>query len=450
LANFQEATFRAIAGFSGASFQGSAAFDQATFHGATFHRATFQDANFGYADFHGPADFRQVVFEKVWQFGPAAVRTALSLSDAVFRQGVEITVSAETIDARRLHLLGGGHLRLRAEHAELDDAEFLAPSILAGQPDESDLAKLETRATKQAKDAWQPRTGRPRVLSVKRANVGTLTLATVDLSDCRFAGAHGLDKLRIEGDVYFAEAPREGSGVGRTRRRVIAEERIWRARQERWKGWQRIWRARRERWKGWYAPAPRKESADPPLGARQIAALYRALRKGLEDSKDEPGAADFYYGEMEMRRHSAASRVERAVLWLYWTVSGYALRASRAVATLVLVLAVATVWFAAIGFGHKTTTVYEPMTPTVGLPPGIAAPGTATPFPGYRPTPVSGERPGWGEALRYRVQSATSLLRAPAAEPLTAWGHAMEIALRFLGPVLLGLAVLSVRGRVKR
>jgi hypothetical protein len=30
--------------------------------------------------------------------------------------------------------------------------------------------------------------------------------------------------------------------------------------------------------------------------------LYRALRKGREDTKDEPEAADFYYGEVEMRR----------------------------------------------------------------------------------------------------------------------------------------------------
>jgi hypothetical protein len=35
--------------------------------------------------------------------------------------------------------------------------------------------------------------------------------------------------------------------------------------------------------------------------------LYRALRKGREDAKDEPGAADFHYGEMEMRRHARHS-----------------------------------------------------------------------------------------------------------------------------------------------
>lgn len=31
--------------------------------------------------------------------------------------------------------------------------------------------------------------------------------------------------------------------------------------------------------------------------------VYRVLRKAFEDGKDEPVAADFYCGEMEMRRH---------------------------------------------------------------------------------------------------------------------------------------------------
>jgi hypothetical protein len=45
---------------------------------------------------------------------------------------------------------------------------------------------------------------------------------------------------------------------------------------------------------------------------------------------------------------------------------------------------------------------------------------------------------------------STSLLHTPDAEVLTPYGRAIEIALRLLGPVLLGLAVLAVRGRLKR
>ena len=46
------------------------------------------------------------------------------------------------------------------------------------------------------------------------------------------------------------------------------------------------------------------------VDAREVAGVYRDLRKGREDNKDEPGAADFYYGEMEMRR-LAGSRARR-------------------------------------------------------------------------------------------------------------------------------------------
>ncbi|MFI6149924.1 hypothetical protein [Streptomyces sp. NPDC051109] len=63
-----------------------------------------------------------------------------------------------------------------------------------------------------------------------------------------------------------------------------------------------------------------------------MAATYRRLRKAFEDSKNEPGAADFYYGEMEMRRHdrTGTPSAERGLLHGYWLLSGYGLRASRA------------------------------------------------------------------------------------------------------------------------
>ena len=119
---------------------------------------------------------------------------------------------------------------------------------------------------------------------------------------------------------------------------MIAEERAWRV--------SRIARhglARQISTLGRHWVAPRWPSwLDDPqpdvLNSGQIAGLYRALRKGREDAKDEPGAADFYYGEMEMRRHVGRTsdrpadnhasvlsrgRVERSILTAYWLVSGY-------------------------------------------------------------------------------------------------------------------------------
>ena len=161
------------------------------------------------------------------------------------------------------------------------------------------------------------------------------------------------------------------------------------------------------------------------LDPGQIAGLYRALRKGREDAKDEPGAADFYYGEMEMRRRgpphrqprgqsgaTSRGRVERGILTAYWLVSGYGLRAWRAVAWLAVVTALLAVAFHLVGF--------------------------AVP-----PRPVS-----YWTSLLYAFRATLSLTDDEVK--LTAWGKLLQGVLRLTGPVLLGLALLALRGRVKR
>jgi hypothetical protein len=147
--------------------------------------------------------------------------------------------------------------------------------------------------------------------------------------------------------------------------------------------------------------------------------LYRALRKAQEDSKDEPGAADFYYGEMEMRRLEPATPWgERVILWLYWLVSGYGLRGLRALA-----------WLAAV---------------VVGLAGLLQAVG------------FNGGDPGFRDALIYAAQSTLSIASGNMAlsEHVSWAGEVLRIVLRIVlrlaGPVLLGLALLAVRNRVKR
>jgi hypothetical protein len=152
--------------------------------------------------------------------------------------------------------------------------------------------------------------------------------------------------------------------------------------------------------------------------------LYRELRKGLEDKKDEPGAADFYYGEMEMRRQGKrqefhrtrglSAATEYAILTVYWLVSGYGLRACRALASLAAVVLASSAMFALWGFD-----------------------GTS----GLNELPT---------ALLFSTQVATALLRNPDPRALTTFGEWIQIMLRLTGPVLLGLALLSVRSRVKR
>lgn len=236
--------------------------------------------------------------------------------------------------------------------------------------------------------------------------MAALALGNINLADCRFAGAHNLDKLRLEANTVFGLSP---ARWGWERRQVIAEESAWRA--------SRAWPGR------WAAPPwPDSEDRLEQLSPGVVAGLYRALRKGREDAKDEPGAADFYYGEMEMRRHDhratddsgsdSRGRATRAVLFAYWLVSGYGLRAWRSLSALAAVTALFAVAFHFVGFTRP-------------------------------PEPAS-----YWTSLLFAFRSTISLTDNQVE--LSAWGSFLQALLRITGPVLLALTLLALRGRVKR
>jgi hypothetical protein len=169
------------------------------------------------------------------------------------------------------------------------------------------------------------------------------------------------------------------------------------------------------------------KSGSRVLDPREISGIYRSLRKGREDNRDASGASDYYYGEMEMRRQGArragdgapgaevaGRRAEWFVLTFYWLLSGYALRSSRAIVSLVLLVAVFSVLFGWFGIDHPA--------------------------------------PGINTALTYSIQTSTNWFGTNFAPPvhLTGPGEAFEVVLRVLGPLLLALAVVSLRGRVTR
>jgi hypothetical protein len=115
-----------------------------------------------------------------------------------------------------------------------------------------------------------------------------------------------------------------------------------------------------------------------------------------------------------MRRNAApVLSGERLVLWLYWLVSGYGLRASRALISLAITVVIFALFFD---------------------------------WWGFRP-----EQP-FGRALLFSIQSTSSLFRVPELKDavLTDGGEALQVVLRLLGPLFFGLALLSLRGRVKR
>jgi uncharacterized protein YjbI with pentapeptide repeats len=371
-AGFREATFKDWAVFNGASFQAEAGFDRVSFQGwAGFRGASFQgEIGFRGASFQGGARFDGVTFETAREFGPVLVRRQLVFDTATFKQRARIEAAAATLCARRAQFPSGVQLWLRWAEVVLDEADLAAPSILTGVVDRPFAGLDEQRFAR----VWERRPperhtrARPRLLSVRRADVAGLAVSNVDLRPCRFVGAHNLDKLRIEGELELA-APPGGwrRGWRWTRRRVLADEHHWRyAQQQRRKAalersplgalsrrLHRLLLRQPVSWSAATEPRWYKSTTRPPdwlddvklLESVEIAALYRTLRKGREDGKDEPGAADFYYGEMEMRRHSRRELVSRSwqrghpgglfaaateyvILWWYWLISGYGLRAT--------------------------------------------------------------------------------------------------------------------------
>jgi hypothetical protein len=158
-----------------------------------------------------------------------------------------------------------------------------------------------------------------------------------------------------------------------------------------------------------------RESSDTSQtqSPQDVASLYRALRKNREDSKDEPGGADFYYGEMEMRRLAAQwTSVDRWLLTIYWLLSGYALRAWRALMALVTVVLSLSYILCRHGFNPNVEHNYA-------------------------------------KSILLLAQTSVGLSR-PMPSELTSIGSTIQIAMRITGPALLALVVLALRGRVKR
>jgi hypothetical protein len=302
---------------------------------------------------------------------------------------------------------------VRWAEVALDDADFASASTLSAAtawPLDIDLQQSSRKVEDHRLIDLEPR---PRLVTVRGAHVAALALSDVDLRACRFFGAHGLQSLDIEASCNWPHTP----GYPRyIYRETIAEEHDWRG----------------ERWDQLSTQPPawlERRDGPPKLKCAQIAALYRALRKAREDGKDEAGAGDLYYGEMEMRRKNdwverptltdpwAAERAYRgarrgrSVLHAYWLFSGYGLRSRRAIASLAITLLVGAALLRGFGF--------------------------------------HGARPTYGRALLFGVESSISVLRAPQAN-LSVAGEVIQIALRLLGPLFVGLALLALRSGVKR
>ncbi|MFF7130460.1 hypothetical protein [Streptomyces sp. NPDC008240] len=314
-------------------------------------------------------------------------------------------------------------LRLRYAVVDLSAAVLYAPVAVTAHPapftdtlDESVLAS----------PAADPSV---RVASVSGVDAAQLVLTDTDLTDCRFTGAFHLDQLRLEGNCTFAEPPKRSRW---TRRRVLAEEHNWRA---------AVTTGSPGPPRGW-TPGPRTP------GTNELASVYRALRKATEDAKNEPDAADFYYGEMEMRRHDPARPWgERALLNIYWAVSGYGLRASRALIGLLVAMGLTIVLLILVGLPAQPALQRTTGRLTGGK---VVTLTTQVPAPGSAPPGPWADRFSWRRAEHAARTAVNSVIFRSAGQGLTVPGTYVEMTSRLVEPVLLAVVLLAVRNRVKR
>jgi hypothetical protein len=458
--SFDRAQFSRPAMFRGAQFSGDTTFSRAEFHADTaFNEAQFnsetsfnsahfcKNATFDRVRFHVGVTFDDASFEEAAVLGPLAASN-LSLRRAVFSSPLLIDAVAANVICHDAHWRAGVVLRLRFAVVDLERATFTMPSFVsgfdhnfqspAGRLDENQVRNQVIATRGESPDTWIPV-----LLTLRGVDAFNLSVTDVDLSQCRFAGARVLDQLRLEGRCIFDHPP-DGLRAG------WAWPPVWRWSSRQSLVEERIWRATTPKHSGWAATRSGKPAEVRP---ERLAGLYRQLRKAQEDAKNEPGAADLYYGEMEMRRLARTTPVaERGILWVYWLISGYGLRALRSLGALVIIGLIVTI--ALIGWGLGAT---APIT----TPPQHLA-GTVTTTP-HKPAKINAVLSGITPELPLADQRWTSERAGTALEvtlesfvfrstdqPLTSAGTWTTIIARILGPVLLALSLLAVRNRVKR
>ncbi len=449
IAGFNGAQFSGITGFSLAQFTGHVGFDRAQFGmGVGFDKVQFGgDANFSQAQFSSNAVFRGVQFNGDatfdWArfenlFGPLVCRGRFSARGIMVAKAARLHVAATEVILIGARFTAPTVLSVRYGAVDLTDATVDGPITIASHP--SPFTIWDGSAMGEASLSGD---ARAKLSSLARVDAANVVLADVDLSRCVFSGAHHLDQIRIEGHCRFAAVP-QGWQRGRTRmpvrwtrRKVLAEEAAWRADPA------RPTPARA----GWSNPGGKDEPVPAPSPA-QLAVLYRQLRKALEDGKDTPGAADFYYGEMEARRHDTdgTPRGERALLHTYWLLSGYALRASRALGFLA---ATATATFLLmLTLGLPDNQLDPQITGTQPAPGGRVALTQSTPDPAL--TLPLARRFTADRTDKAALVVVNSVIFRSTGATLTGPGTWIEIISRIGEPVLLGFAAVAARGRVQR
>lgn len=193
---------------------------------------------------------------------------------------------------------------------------------------------------------------------------------------------------------------------------------------------------------GWQSDFP---NDDGNLVA-DLEAFCRTRRRAPVDLPERHQPQDpIPYGECEMRRHDKTRPTgERWLLRAYWAVSGYGLRATRALVWLGAAMAITVAALMLWGLPNN-----EPKQEASGT---VPTGGGAVTFEIDKDDP---QNPTGDKFTGKRFEKAlnvtlNSVIFRSSGQDLTTAGTYIEMGSRLAEPILLGLAVLAVRNRVKR
>ncbi|MER8233225.1 pentapeptide repeat-containing protein [Streptomyces sp. NPDC094049] len=438
-ADFTDATFNGSSGFIMAEFRGIAWFEAAKFNsGAEFQRAIFDgDVEFKGATFNKSLHLSHTRFQKAQHLGPLSCAETASLDAATFDLPVTLKIAAAQVSCVRTQWASTATLHLRHAKINLSDAVFEYPVSITARRTPFSIPGSPTLLTEGILSDLDFKVS---LVSLDGVDAAHLVLNDISLSECRFAGVVHLDQLKVDGRCTFAKNPKRWSlrfPWKQSLRNTLIEEHHWRVRTAR--------RPARAVALGWADPTSSQDTGVPPA---TVAALYRQLRKSLEDGKNEPDAADFYYGECEMRRHDTTRPPgERMLLRFYWALSGYGLRAKRALAwlgvSMTVTVAMMMLWGLPVDDPKPATTGRQV---AVGQDISLV---TDTPKP-VNPTGALVDRISTDRFEKGLRTVINSVIFRSSGQNLTTAGIYFEMFSRLTEPVLLGLAVLAIRNRVKR
>jgi uncharacterized protein YjbI with pentapeptide repeats len=457
--NFGDATFVERSNFEGAIFCGSANFGGTKFSSATsFDGALFcREPSFGRTHFASAASFDGAYFHQGAAFGHAKFSNICNFQNAVFREGTATFDRAEFLGFASFR---GSHFNRNAKfgYAKFEDGARFDAATFSGRSSFSGatflLAVSFDKAHLLHPVAFKRTTLAPHLYldmmpesapiifdAIRLVGPTVIEIANVHLC---FSNVGLVEYLTIEGtsesESYLDELCNStlakpltiGEGVtlkdtsflGTTGLELVrVADAKWRTAERRWQVGRRSHRARQGR-----KMLADESKIDTTMEAellrsryRAVEGLYRQFRSGLESSKAAPAAADFYYGELEMRRLAATPRsFERVLLWCYKYFGGYGVGASLPFLAWIglIVLSMTAVFARSADFADKT----DPNSPHLS---------------------------SLGSAIILVLHNSVNLFGAPASG-LTNFGTIYMIVERVCAVALLSLGVFALRSRVQR